>query len=95
MTNVPNDLREMWADIYRLFDINYKMPNTDKAWQTLCEQSVALYIKYKKYQRHVADLATVVSNIINDRIKDEELDEERKALAARGKPHTLEDMELF
>lgn len=25
MTNVPDDVREIWTDLYKLFDLHYKM----------------------------------------------------------------------
>lgn len=82
MTNVPNEIREMWADVYRLFDINYNMPNTADAWSKFWEQAEVIRQKYGQYQ--VGALLMVCSDLIEYHITDKKL-------------HlcTLEDMKLF
>lgn len=86
MTNVPDNLREMWADIYRLFDINYKMPNTEDAWKKFWDQAVKIVDKYKNDCRFVENLVVIVSEI---------LEEPMKIKMGVVKPYTLEDMNLF
>ena len=82
MTNVPNEIREMWADVYRLFDVNYNMPNTADAWKKFWDQAEQLREKYGQYQ--IGALLIVVSDLIEYHITDKQLH-----------PHTLEDMNLF
>ena len=95
MTNAPSDLREMWTDVYKLFDIHYKMQNTTEAWTEYWNHCSDLYEKHKKYQKRLIEMLNAVSGLIKDRIDEEELDKQRQELAKRGKPCTLEDMDLF
>jgi len=87
MTNVPNEIREMWAEIYRLFDRNYLMPNTEDAWNKFWEQAMDIHKKYPK-QYHLFKMLTVVGDMISDRMKEEQ------GLVYEN-PCTLEDMNLF
>ena len=66
MTNVPNNLREMWSDVYRLFDSNYLMQNSDEAWRSFWLQAVSLYEKYNK-PKQLVSMIIVVSELIEER----------------------------
>lgn len=68
MTNVPNEIREMWSDVYKLFDVNYNMPNTPQAWETFWEQAQSIRKKHK--DPRFIELIVVVSEMLEDRIKD-------------------------
>ena len=46
MTNVPQEIRDAWADVYRLFDMNYGMDGSKQAWTTYWEQANKLIQKY-------------------------------------------------
>ena len=67
MTNVPTDIREMWSDIYKLFDINYLMPNTGDAWLNFWEQAKSLEQKHKGIPRFT-EMEVSVSEMIEDRM---------------------------
>jgi len=82
MTNVPQEVREMWADVYRLFDMNYNMKNDADSWKKFWDQAEQLREKYGQYQ--IGALLLVVSDLIEYHITDKKLH-----------PHTLEDMNLF
>lgn len=84
MTNVPDDIRAMWTDIYKLFDINYKMKNDMDSWNKFWSQAEEVMNKHGRTTR-VQELVTVVAGLIEDRIKSEE----------PKYPCTLEDMDLF
>lgn len=84
MTNVPDDIRAMWTDIYKLFDINYKMKNDIDSWNNFWKQAEEIINNHKRNAR-VQALVVVVSEMIEDRIKAEE----------PKYPCTLEDMDLF
>ncbi len=94
MTNVPGELREMWADFYRLFDMYYLIPNTEADWNKYWAAAVSVYNKYGK-AANVMKMLTLISEMISDRMKQEELAKERQELEGNGHPHTLEDMNLF
>ena len=88
MTNAPNDLREMWADAYRLFDINYKMPNTDEAWKRFWEQAQSLLNKTSdENNRFLFRMINMVAEMIEDRMKIE--------MGILPRKFSLEDMKLF
>lgn len=82
MTNVPNEIRELWKEVYCLFDLNYNMPNTAESWKKFWDQAEVIRQKYDPYQ--VGALLLVVSDMIEYHITDKKLH-----------PHTLEDMNLF
>lgn len=46
MTNVPDDIREAWKDLYILFDENYNMDGSQEAWETYWNQATQLVIKH-------------------------------------------------
>lgn len=85
MTNVPENLREMWSDVYKLFDINYKMENTPASWNRYWDQVEQLIKKHNRYP-YVMDLARIVSEMIEYRMKSE---------TNGNNPCTLEEMNLF
>ena len=82
MTNVPNDIREMWADVYRLFDANYNMTNDADSWKRFWDQATELNDKHKN--RHLMALVMVVSEMLEGHL-----------LNKQFHPCTLEDMKLF
>ena len=46
MTNVPDNIREAWKELYILFDTNYGMDGSDKAWTKYWEQANKLIQKF-------------------------------------------------
>lgn len=46
MTNVPQTIREAWADVYKLFDLNYNMDGSEEAWIQYWKQANELIQKY-------------------------------------------------
>lgn len=46
MTNVPQEIRDAWADVYRLFDVSYNMDGSEEAWKTFWERANELIRKY-------------------------------------------------
>ena len=46
MTNVPDKIRDALADCYKLFDVNYKMDGSVKAWEQYWEAANKLVIQY-------------------------------------------------
>lgn len=67
-TNVPDHLRAMWTDIYKLFDLNYQMQNTVEDWNKFWNQAKEIYEKHGKTDR-LMDMITLVANMICDRMK--------------------------
>lgn len=46
MTNVPDKIREAWADVYKLFDISYNMDGSEDAWIQYWNRANQLIQKY-------------------------------------------------
>ena len=82
VTNVPQDLRNMWTDIYVLFDVHYNMPNTAEAWLKFWER--AEEIRQKHNCPHVGALILIDSEMIEYHLTGKMLHK-----------CTLEDMNLF
>lgn len=82
MTNVPNDIREMWADVYRLFDVSYNMKNDAESWKRFWDSANQIRDKYECPE--LIGLLMVVSDMIEGHITDKKL-----------QPSALEDMTLF
>ena len=63
-TNVPDDIREMWKDVYVLFDTHFNMDTDDQdAWNAFWAEAM------KVNEKHLAipcviDLLTTVSEMI-------------------------------
>ena len=71
MTNVPDTIREMWADLYRLFDSSYLMHNTPDAWNAYWDKAKDIYEKYGK-STHVLEFTALISKMIEDKMKHNE-----------------------
>ena len=67
MTNVPTEIRDLWSDVYKLFDINYKMPNTEMAWNKFWEQAKQINKKHGSCKR-IVDMISLVADMISDRM---------------------------
>lgn len=70
MTNVPNNIRQMWTDVYVLFDLHYLIPNTEEAWNAFWADAVKLHEKYGK-QNIVVSMIMVATEIIENRMREE------------------------
>lgn len=67
MTNVPTEIRDLWSDIYKLFDLHYKMPNTETAWNKFWEQAKQVYTRHGSEKR-IVDMVCLVADMISDRM---------------------------
>ena len=86
MTNVPNNLREMWADVYRLFDMNYNMKNDEESWKKFWDQATQIVEKYKHDCGYINSMISLVAYMIEEPMK--------KQMGVIN-PCELEDMKLF
>ena len=67
MTNLPPKLREMWTELYILFDSHFKMPNTEEAWKEYWLKAMDLYHKYRDVP-HMSELINVVSSLLESNV---------------------------
>lgn len=50
MTNVPENIRTIWTDLYKLFDKHYPMDiASQEAWDAYWKDAIELTQKYQKY----------------------------------------------
>ena len=70
MTNVPPEIREIWTDLYKLFDIHYRMQNTEQDWKEFWKHAQEIYRKHGKNER-LFEMLVLVADIISDRMKAE------------------------
>jgi hypothetical protein len=68
MTNVPDELREVWKEIYVLFDTHYQMPNTAEAWDGFWKEAEAIMNKHE--DMHLLELVIAVSELIADKMRE-------------------------
>lgn len=71
MTNVPNDLRDMWTDLYKLFDIHYRMENTVEEWGKFLNHAKEVWEKHNRNER-LMSMINIVIDMIGDRIRADE-----------------------
>ena len=67
MTNVPNEIREMWSDLYRLYDVHYNMENTSDAWKEFWDAAKTIAEKHNN-NRYLWVMIQTVSQMIEDHI---------------------------
>ena len=70
MTNVPDNLREMWRDVYVLFDSHYRMENSKEAWSGFWAEAEKITKKYGE-KSYLIEIISSVADIIGERITDE------------------------
>ena len=46
MTNVPQNIRDAWADVYKLFDVSYGMTGSQDEWEQYWKRATELIQKY-------------------------------------------------
>lgn len=70
MTNVPTEIREIWTDLYKLFDKHFLMPNEDDAWISFWDDARVIYEKGHKNEKLYTGLVAI-SDYLGDRMKAE------------------------
>lgn len=68
MTNVPDALREVWKEVYILFDTHYQMPNTAEAWDGFWLEAKAIMDRHKDL--HLLELILAVAEMISDKMRE-------------------------
>ena len=67
MTNVPEDIREAWKEVYVLFDTHYLMDNTEEAWLEFWTKAKEIMVRHKE-MKHIMDMLVAVADMISDRM---------------------------
>ena len=78
MTNVPQTIRDMWTDLYKVFDKHYKLKNTEADWNSFWKDAFAIAEKYGKPEKLVSAIF-LVGEVIEERVKAEIKAQEDKA----------------
>lgn len=68
MTNVPDELRQVWKEIYVLFDTHYQMPNTVESWNKFWDEAKEIIDRHSDMQ--LLELIIAVSEMISDRMRE-------------------------
>ena len=79
MTNVPNELRDIWTDAYKLFDVHYKMENTTDAWATLLNHCKEVWEKHGQSEQMMILIHAIVDMIGYQKKQEETANAERSA----------------
>ncbi len=70
MTNVPQTIRDMWTDLYKVFDKHYKLKNTEADWNAFWKDAFGVAEKYGKPEKLVSAIF-LVGEVIEERVKAE------------------------
>lgn len=73
-TNVPDAIRAIWTDLYKLFDTHYLMSNTEADWMLFWKEAEQVWLKYGKSDRVMDGI-----NLVSEMIRDKFIAEEEKA----------------
>lgn len=68
-TNVPTEIREMWTDLYKLFDGYFLMENTDSNWEGFWTTVRDMAEKHGRNDRFL-EACCLVSDCIADRFRE-------------------------
>lgn len=74
MTNVPKEIRDIWTDLYKLFDRHFLITGTGEEWKAfwndakeLCERS--------GNNEHLYVMIVAIADYLGDRIKKQRANE--------------------
>ena len=70
MTNVPNEIRNIWTELYRFFDRNYLMENTETEWIRFWTEAKEISYKFPK-ELPVWIATEFIAEMIGERMKKE------------------------
>jgi len=93
MTNVPQNLRDLWKDIYVLFDKNYLMENNKESWDSFWQQAGEITEKYGQ-SKYLFKMFDLVSFMIDQRMIAER-DVRAEKPSEIPPPPVQQDMGLF
>jgi len=68
MTNVPANVREMWTDLYKLFDCHYLMRNTEAEWKQFWDDARRIIVAHESLPL-VTDFAVLTADFIGEQMK--------------------------
>lgn len=71
MTNVPDRIRKTWKDLYKLFDIHYRMKNTEADWAAFWRDATVIYEESGQNER-VMEALILIADVFSDRMKADE-----------------------
>ena len=67
MTKLPNEIRSIYADAYKLHETLCDMPNTPEAWLKVCDLMSETTAKHNGHPLMVALAAAVFEQLERDR----------------------------
>ena len=92
MTNVPQEVRDIWTDLYVFFDKHWKMPNEDDAWRQYWRDAEVLFEKHHHDKLIMDGILELITNYISARMKAEYLIQEE--IEAEAKRETVQQEQM-
>lgn len=68
MTNVPDNIRSIWTDLYKFYDIHYLMNDTADDWTVFWDDAEKIYHRYDGYPLLVK-IITAIAEEFETRLK--------------------------
>lgn len=79
MTNVPEPVRAIWTDLYKLFDKYYRMDGSEEAWIAFWTDAQKVW-EGSRFSSRIGDACCLVADCIGDRLKQAESIEKQHQL---------------
>ncbi len=68
MTNVPKEIRDIWTDLYKLFDRHFLITGSDEEWDDFWNEAIELHGRSGNNE-HLYEMIVAISDYLGDRIK--------------------------
>lgn len=74
MTNVPKEIRDIWTDLYKLFDRHFLITGSDEEWIAFWDEATKLRERSGNNQ-HLNEMIDAIADYLGDRIKKQRANE--------------------
>lgn len=70
MTNVPQEIRNIWTEMYKVFDRHYLLEDSQEGWESYWHDAQSIWEKNGRNER-ISSGFGLLADVIGDRIKRE------------------------
>lgn len=70
MTNVPQDIRDIWTEMYKVFDRHYLLKDSQEGWESYWREAQSIWVAHGMNER-ISSGFGLLADVIGDRIKQE------------------------
>ena len=74
MTNVPKEIRDIWTDLYKLFDRYFLITGSDEEWIAFWDEATKLRERSGNNQ-HLNEMIDAIADYLGDRTKKQRANE--------------------